>query len=83
MSHIWAFVAWLFSLLLPNDAAEAARCAACVTMAYAAQAKADAPRPAGCTEGCGCGGTGWISSPEGFRLPCPCPASCKCKRGAE
>lgn len=92
MSQFWAFIAWLLSLLLPSDTVEAARCAACVTVAYAAQAKADGPtppgpeptppgpRPDGCVEGCDCGGTGWVNSPEGFRIPCPCPASCKCKQ---
>lgn len=96
MSQLWALFAWLLSLIAPSDTVEAARCAACVTLAYAAQAKADGPtppeptppgpRPDGCVDGCGCGGTGWVNSPEGFRIPCPCPAGCKCKqakRGAQ
>lgn len=91
MTQLWAFIAWLLSFFAPADAVEAAKCAACVTMAYAAQAKADSPqpepkprprpRPDGCAGGCDCGGTGWVTSPEGFRLPCPCPDSCKCKQG--
>lgn len=104
IASFWAFVAWLLSLVVPADMAEAARCSACVTVAYAAQANGGQPaptppepgpgptppkpnpKPEGCVEGCDCGGTGWVTSPDGFRIPCPCPAECKCKqtkRGAK
>ena len=86
MSTILAFFAWLMAMLAPSDSSEAAKCAACVTLAYAAQAKAEGPTPPpgpdGCVKGCDCAGTGWVKSPEGFRIPCPCPPTCSCKKAA-
>lgn len=87
---LWKLVAWIMSFFVPAGDIEAARCAACVTVAYAAQAKRQEPQPEpepepepspdGCVSGCSCGGTGWVKTPEGFRIPCPCPQECPCKK---
>lgn len=86
MTHFWAFVAWLLSLLAPaagND--EAARCAGAVASAYASMARLGPtppgpepePKPGCCDE---CRGTGWIVHGDGHKTPCPCPQSCQCKQ---
>lgn len=90
MNILWQIVAWIMSLLVPASDIESARCAACVTVAYAVQARGlppnpgpepePEPSPEGCVSGCSCEGTGWVKTPEGFRIPCPCPPECQCKK---
>ncbi len=83
MSYLFSLLAWVMALFAPAADVEAAKCAACVTVAYASLAGGQRPEPQPpapeecCTD---CGGTGWVKTPEGFRTPCPCPADCKCKQ---
>lgn len=85
MTHFWAFVAWLLSLLAPASNDEAARCAGAVAAAYASMVRqgptppepGPEPKPGCCDE---CQGTGWITHGDGHKTPCPCPETCECKK---
>jgi hypothetical protein len=81
MHTLWHWLLWMLTAISsdPADlAAERARGAGCVTVAYAALAKEPAPTPqpekpqaAACKE---CNGTGRIYRPDGGFVRCQCGA---------
>lgn len=89
---MWNFLLWLFAALsLDSHAArvEPIKCRAAVAAAYAAIAPplpdiappddSPAPAPKCCGE---CGGTGFVTMPDGHRIPCSCGPDCECKKQA-